>query len=116
MSRARKVKKRLRLVIRQVMILARDFDKSPIEGISRGRFILVEMNRRSPYEEIRQDRHERRVFGHDVSVCDCTADDVWNMVVWNQPASLWMGYRGMDKKRGYDGHAYHKRILHRRKR
>jgi hypothetical protein len=127
-SRARKVRKRFKLVVQQVRILdaqyradEESFRNGPFP-MTRGEFIFACMDGMPPLEDIRQARHERRVFGHDVIGCqDCTPEGVGNMIAWNQPANLWMGRRihltGDDVRTelGYDGHAYRRRILNRRK-
>lgn len=128
MSRARKVKKRFMLTLRQIRILQRhyladeeSFRQDPFR-LTMGEFILRNMSAVPPAEEIRQARHERRVFGHDVSGCRCcTFDDVQNAISWNQPPNVCMGrkVRLLDNdiriERGYDGHVYRRRILNRRK-
>jgi len=61
----------------------------------------------TPQEAIAQARHERRVFGHDVTEeCGCTARDIDILVSWNQPCELWIG----------GGHRLRRRLLNRRRR
>jgi hypothetical protein len=68
--------------------------------------VKQEMAAETPQETIAQARHELRVFGHDIGLCSCTTRDVWNLVEWNQPGSLWAG----------DGHRLRRRLLNRRRR
>ena len=53
----------------------------------------------SIYDASHQQRHERRVFGHDVTACDCTREQVEAKVTWNQPPSMWGGMREYDRRR-----------------
>lgn len=55
----------------------------------------------SPVEAITQQRHELRVFGHELldGSCTCTARDVDNLVLWNQTPKLWMDMPGSRYRR-----------------
>lgn len=107
MSRARRIRKQQKLLKQQHWLAGRDYDQDPsIQNfVTWDRFMLVEMNTMSPIERIAQERHEMRVFGHNVGdeECTCTATDVDNLVLWNQPPRLWMG----------NGTRYHRRIKNR---
>jgi len=116
------------LTLRQIRILQRHYladeefyRRSPFK-LTMGDFILGNLRSLTPIEEVRQMRHERRVFGHEVMDCACcTPNDIQNMISWNQPPNVWMGRRirllddDIRVERGYDGHAYRRRILNRRK-
>lgn len=98
----RQSKKRDRLRARQAELIragCSDLSDNMIRQV-----VKQEMESETPQETIAQARHERRVFGHDIGSCDCTSRDVWNLVEWNQPSSLWTG----------GGHRLRRRLLNRR--
>jgi hypothetical protein len=84
-------------------------DRTPADSESIDRSIAADMEWTSPYEDLHQDRHDRRVFGHGLLDCPgkgCTIDKILAAVAWNQPPALWTG----------GGHEYHRRLNNRRKR
>lgn len=100
MSKARKDKKRAGLIAIQTGLVRRDWDEDvEIQSwVDWDRFLLVELDTMSPIERIAQERHEMRVFGHNVGAeCGCTPDDVTNLILWNQPFKLWMGSAAGDR-------------------
>jgi hypothetical protein len=69
--------------------------------------VKQEMLWTTPQETIAQARHERRVFGHDITPeCGCIPHQIDALVAWNQPCKLWTG----------GGHRLRRRMLNRRRR
>ena len=102
MSRARKERKQLALAERELDYYLHMWDGDM-------EYALGDMETNlgpyglSPYQVIDQRRHDRRVFGHDISDCDCSGLESKHKVVWNQPSELWCG----------GGHEYHRRYRNR---
>jgi hypothetical protein len=101
-SKGRQGRKRQRLLEVQEALIRAGCPDMPENRIQQ--VVKQEMAAETPQETIAQDRHERRVFGHDISLCSCTSRDTWNLVEWNQPSPLWAG----------DGHRLRRRLLNRR--
>lgn len=116
MSAARKRKKLAMALIQQAnwymdMYRADPFPLrlgEPITEESAQEFVAHEMHGfESPYDALGQKRFERRIYGHDIYSpdCTCTAHDIDNLALWNQPPRLWMDM---------SGHKYHRKTLNRR--
>lgn len=105
----RKIRKQAKLRYHQYQLIFAhyvEFEPEPTEA--RTRAIMTEMEWEHPYTTIRQDRHERRVFGHSILDCSgngCTIDKIDAAVAWNQPPKGWAG----------GGHEYHRRMKRRKR-
>lgn len=79
----------------------------PITETTVDEFVAHELRSgESPYDVLRQRDHELRVYGHDIysSECACNAEDLENLIFWNQAPSLYMS----------NGSYYHRKTQHRR--